>query len=494
MTTIARELPEAVQKFLADSPKGLWIDNSYSEGGGALIETHDPAQGIALASVQSATPADVDRAVTSAEAAQHEWQRLPGEARGRILWRIADLVEDRLEELATLEVLDSGRPITIARGEIAGVVKTFRYFAGWATKVEGRVFEPSSGEFLAYARREPVGVCAGIIPWNVPLVALAWKVAPALAFGNVMVLKPAELTPLTAMVFAEITLDAGLPPGVLNVVNGPGPVTGRALAEHPKVRKIAFTGSGEVGRKISEYSLGNLKRVTLELGGKSPNIFFPDAPKDHVLGAAIASFTNSGQACTAGSRTFVHEEIYDEFLEGLVGAARGLTIGHGLEENTQMGPLISAQQADRVMDYIEIGRSEGRVVAGGERIKVDGCTGDAFIQPTVFVDVPIGSRIEREEIFGPVTIVSAFRDEDEVLALANDTEFGLAAGIWTTDGRRAHRLAHQLQAGVVWINSYFAGDPAAPFGGYKQSGQGREKGEQAMEMYTEVKSVWSKLS
>ncbi|MBA4159513.1 MAG: aldehyde dehydrogenase family protein, partial [Gemmatimonadetes bacterium] len=404
-------------------------------------------------------------------------------------------LEARADELARLETMDNGKPVREARMiDIQGSIDCFRYYAGWADKIDGDVI-PVPGPYLNYTRREPVGVCGQIIPWNYPLQMAAWKVAPALACGNTVVLKPAEQTPLTALELARIAEEAGLPAGVLNVVPGFGDTAGAALVRHPDVDKIAFTGSTEVGKTIQREAAGTLKRVSLELGGKSPNIVFADADIDAaVRGASMAIFYNTGQACTAGSRLLVEESIRDEFVEKLRARAEKMQPGDPLDPKTRLGPLVSQEQLDRVLSYIAKGKEEGAdLVLGGERASVNGGKG-YFLAPTIFDRVTSEMTIAREEIFGPVLAVTTFSDLEEAIAIGNKTEYGLAAAVWTRDVKKAHRAAHLLRAGTVWINTYHNVDTASPFGGYKQSGYGRELGRYALDLYTQVKSVWVNLA
>jgi acyl-CoA reductase-like NAD-dependent aldehyde dehydrogenase len=415
--------------------------------------------------------------------------------RARLLWKIGDLVDKYNEELGTLETLDNGKPIFESRQiDMPMVAEVFRYYAGWATKIHGETV-PVRGPFLHYTLREPLGVVAAIVPWNFPLLLASWKVAPALAAGNTVVLKPASWTPLTALRFAEICQEAGLPDGVVNVITGPGATLGKALVRHPGVAKIAITGETRTGQEILRDSADTLKRVTLELGGKSPNIVFADADLDAaVRGATIGIFYGKGEVCAAGSRLFVDHKIHDDFLQKLVDRTKKLQPGDPLDPRTRFGALVSERQMQTVLGYIEKGKSEGaKLVAGGERANVGNGKG-CFIQPTVFDGVRNDMTIAREEIFGPVLASIEFGDIDEAVRMANDTPYGLAAAVWTRDIAKAHRVARRLQAGTVWINTYNNFDPGAAFGGYKMSGYGRELSMHALESYTQVKSVWVNLA
>jgi aldehyde dehydrogenase (NAD+) len=471
---------------------GAWVD--AAERG--RIETVHPATGERLTEVAEAGAADVGEAVAAARTAFADpaWRRMDAADRGAVLWRMADLVERRADLLARLEVLDNGKPIREARIDIRQAVDALRYYAGWTTKLQGDTL-PVRGEYLNYTLREPIGVVGAIIPWNFPLLMAVWKVAPALACGNTMVLKPAEQTPLSALELAAIATEAGVPAGVLNVVPGYGQSAGAALVRHPDVDKIAFTGSTAVGRTIVRDTAESLKQVSLELGGKSPNIVLADADLEAAArGAFSAIFYNTGQCCTAGSRLLVHDSVKDELLSRLVERAGKLQPGDPLDPKTKLGPLISEQQLERVLGYVEQGRSEGaELLVGGERALYDGKVRGFWLQPTIFDGVREEHCIAQEEIFGPVLAVLGFSEEEEAVALANRSIYGLAAGVWTRDIGRAHRLARDLEAGTVWINTYHPGDAASPFGGYKQSGHGRELGQYSLDLYTQIKSVWVDL-
>jgi len=485
---------------LAAAPRPLLIDGKLRPSlSGDTFDTLNPATGETLARVARANAADVDLAVAAARKAfeNRAWRQMSANDRTNLLLRLADLIEKEADELAVLECLNNGKPAHLTRlVEVEGSIKTFRYFAGWPTKFGGETLpvSPRGGvQILNYTTREPIGVAGLIVPWNYPLSMAAWKVAPALAAGCCVVLKPAEQTPLTALRLGELALEAGFPPGVLNVVTGFGDA-GAALVAHPGVDKIAFTGSTEVGKLIVKAAAGNLKKVSLELGGKSPHIVFPDADLD-AAAAAVASgiFFNQGQTCTAGSRLYAHADCFDQVIERVTAAAKKLQVGDGLLPTSDLGPLVSQEQWDRVNGYVGIGRQEGaRVLTGGKRPK--GLERGFFFEPTVFVDATANMRIVREEIFGPVLTALPWKDVDDLLTMANDSEYGLSAGIWTNNIKQAHRAAAALKAGSVWINCYNLVDPATPFGGFKQSGWGREHGRQAMELYSETKSVWVNLS
>jgi aldehyde dehydrogenase (NAD+) len=477
------------------SPKLLLIGGKWVPAkSGKTFETINPATEEVLANVAEADQADVDEAVKAARRAFEEskWPVMRPADRARFLFKIAELIEANAAELAQLETLDNGKAINESKNiDIPMAAETFRYYAGWVTKIYGET-NPSSPDMFSYTLREPVGVCGQIIPWNFPLLMASWKLAPALACGNVSILKPAEQTPLTALRLGELMMEAGLPDGVVNILPGFGPGAGSAIAAHPGIDKVAFTGSTEVGREIMKAATGNLKRVSLELGGKSPNIIFPDADmKSAAFGALMGVFLNQGQVCCAGTRVFVQQEKYDQFTDQLSQLAQNMKIGDPLDSSTRVGPLVSKEQFDRVTGYLDIGKKEGATVkTGGDKL---GQGKGYFVKPTVFADVNNTMRIAREEIFGPVAATIPFKDENDAVFQGNDTSYGLAAAVWTRDVSRAHAVARRLKAGTVWVNCYGMLDPISPFGGYKQSGFGRELGKYAIELYTEIKSVFVKL-
>jgi phenylacetaldehyde dehydrogenase len=491
-------LDRNVEQFLG-SPRQLFINGQWADAAsGKTFATPDPATGETLAHVAEGDAEDVDRAVRAARRAFEEgpWGRMTPSERGRIIWRIGDLILEHTDELAQLESLDNGKPFPVAQAaDVPLAADLFHYMAGWATKIEGNTINISvpympGANFHSYTLREPVGVCGQIIPWNFPLLMAAWKLGPALATGNCVILKPAEQTPLSALRLAGLMAEAGLPEGVVNVITGFGETAGAALAAHGDVDKIAFTGSTEVGKLIVAAAAGNLKKVSLELGGKSPNIVFDDAEDGAVEGAASAIFFNHGQCCVAGSRLFVQQSRFDEVVDGVAEIAKSIKLGSGMESGTQMGPLVSDEQLQRVTGYLESGKADGATaVTGGGRFGDRGY----FVEPTVITNTTPDMKIVREEIFGPVVVASPFSDLDEIAAQANDTDYGLGAGIWTKDISKAHALAKKIRAGTVWINCYNVFDASLPFGGYKQSGWGREMGHEVLEAYTEVKAVTTQL-
>jgi phenylacetaldehyde dehydrogenase len=489
---VAMASQSQVDQVLAGLKRQLFIDGEWVDAiEGSRLPVMDPSTGRQLIEVAEAQAADVDAAVAAARRAYEEgpWTRMTPAERSRIVWRIGDLLEEHLEEFALLETLDVGKPLAASRAaDVPLSADYFRYMAGWATRLGGQIVDMSApGNWHSYTLREPVGVVAQIVPWNFPLLMTAWKVAPALACGNAIILKPAEDTPMTALKLAELCQEAGVPAGIVNVLPGFGETAGAALAAHPGVDKVAFTGSTEVGRMIVNAASGNLKKVSLELGGKSPNIIFPDADLDLAIpGAAQAIFYNAGEACTAGSRLYVHRDTYDEVMDGIATYARSIKVGPALDPETTMGPVISEKHLNRVMGYLKAGGDEGaRALTGGDRVDRDGY----FLEPTIYVDTKPSMKIVREEIFGPVVVAQPFEDINDLVQQANDTPYGLAAGIWTNKLDVAHLMAKRLQAGAIYVNSYNNTDAALPFGGYKQSGWGREHGEGAVELYTEVKGV-----
>jgi len=471
---------------------GKWMDAAS----GKTFPSLNPATGEVLAHVAEGDREDVDRAVAAARRAfEGPWSKTKPYERQMLLLRLADLVERHFDELTLLDTLDMGAPLSRTRAMRPRALGMLRYYAGMATAVHGETIENSvAGEYVTFTLKEPVGVVGAIIPWNSPLTASVWKIAPALATGCTLVLKPAEEAPLTALRVGELLLEAGVPDGVVNIVPGYGETAGAALAAHHDVDKIAFTGSHLTGQKIVQASAGNLKRVSLELGGKSPDIVFADADLETTVpGAALAVFSNSGQICSAGTRLFVEQRIYDEFVGRVAEFGQRLKVGPGVNPDVQIGPLVSAQQLERVTGYLDVGKREGaRAVSGGERLQQGELAKGYFVAPTVFADVRDDMKIAQDEIFGPVISAIPFRDIDEVLRRANSTPFGLGSGVWTRDVSKAHRLARGIRAGSVWVNCYQTMDPAVPFGGYKMSGYGRESGLQHLEEYLNVKAVWIK--
>ncbi|WP_407177109.1 aldehyde dehydrogenase family protein [Bradyrhizobium sp. STM 3562] len=496
---VSQAVPITRHPFADGSYKKMLIDGKWVDAAsGKRFETLNPATGELLATVAEGDAEDINRAVAAARRAfEGPWSKVKPFERQNLLLKLAELVEKNFEELSQLDTLDMGAPISRTRGNKLRVLGMLRYYAGQATSLHGETIENSlPGEIFSYTLKEPVGVVGAIIPWNGPLAATVWKIGPAIATGCTVVLKPAEEAPLTSLRLAELALEAGVPPGVVNVVPGFGETAGAALAAHPDVDKVAFTGSHITGQSIVRASAGNLKRVSLELGGKSPDIVFADADLDAAVpGASMAVFANSGQICSAGTRLFVEEKIYDEFVGRVAEFGRKLQVGNGLDPNTQIGPLVSEQQLERVTGYLAIGQKEGaRALAGGARVTEGPLAKGYFVQPTVFANVQDNMRIAQEEIFGPVISAIKFKDMDELIRRANATTFGLGSGVWTRDVAKAHHVSKALRAGSVWVNCYQAMDPAVPFGGYKMSGYGRESGKQHLEEYLNVKAVWIKTA
>ncbi len=494
--TMATVLTEPKSTHTPIKQTRILIDNKWVDSvSGKTFETINPATGEALAQVAEADAADVDLAVKAARKAFHSkspWRRMSASERGKLMNRLADLIEKNIEELAMLESLDNGKPKHVALTvDLKSVIACYRYYAGWADKIQGKTI-PINGDYFCYTRHEPVGVVGQIIPWNFPLLMQAWKLAPALACGNTVVLKVAEQTPLSALRVGELIVEAGFPEGVVNILPGYGPTAGGAIARHMDVDKVAFTGSTEVGHLIMKAAAeSNLKRVTLELGGKSPNVVLADADMEQAVeGSHFALFFNQGQCCCAGSRTFVEEKIYDEFVEKSTDRAKRRRVGNPLERTTEQGPQVDSDQFNKVMGYVESGKQEGaKLMCGGERVGDRGY----FVAPTVFADVKDEMKIAQEEIFGPVMSILKFKDMDELVERANQTIYGLAAAVWTRDIGKAHHIANNVRAGTIWINCYDIFDAAAPFGGFKQSGLGRELGEYGLQQYSEIKTVTVKL-
>jgi phenylacetaldehyde dehydrogenase len=495
---VAESVEQQADSFVRSQHK-LLIDGEWVEAAsGQTFETINPATEEVLAEVAHGQAEDIERAVAAARRAfadDSPWRRMNASDRGRLIWRISELIEQHADELAMLESLDNGKPYPVAKAaDVALSADLFRYMAGWPTKIEGTTVPisalPAPGEYLAYTLREPVGVVGQIIPWNFPLLMAAWKLGPVLACGCTVVLKPAEQTPLSALRLGELLQEAGLPAGVVNIVTGFGDA-GAALAAHDDVDKVAFTGSTEVGKLIVQAAAGNLKKVTLELGGKSPNVVYADAdPESAIIGAANGIFFNHGQCCNAGSRLYVQKPIFDDIVAGVADQAKKIKVAPGTDPDAQMGPLISDEQFEKVLGYLDSGRGDGaEAVVGGGR------SGDRgyFVQPTILTNTSSDMKVEREEIFGPVVCAIPFDDPDEIVPVANDTNYGLAAGVFTRDISKAHRTAKRLRAGTVWINTYHVFDAAMPFGGYKESGWGREMGSQVLNNYLETKSVVTAL-
>ncbi|HEY5127755.1 MAG TPA: aldehyde dehydrogenase family protein [Bradyrhizobium sp.] len=494
---VTQAIPITRHPYADGSYKKMLIDGKWVEAASSKrFETLNPATGELLATVAEGDVEDINRAVAAARRAfEGAWSKVKPFERQALLLRLADLVEKNFEELSQLDTLDMGAPISRTRGNKLRVLGMLRYYAGQATALHGETIENSlPGEIFSYTLKEPVGVVGAIIPWNGPLAASVWKIGPAIATGCTVILKPAEEAPLTSLRLGELAMEAGIPPGVINVVPGFGETAGAALASHPGVDKVAFTGSHTTGQSIVRASAGNLKRVSLELGGKSPDIVFADADLDAAVpGAAMAVFANSGQICSAGTRLFVEHQVYDEFVGRVAEFGKKLQVGNGLDPNTQIGPLVSEQQLERVSSYLAIGQKEGaHALAGGARLTEGALSKGYFVPPTVFANVQDNMRIAQEEIFGPVISAISFKDADELIQRANATTFGLGSGVWTRDVSKAHRVAKALRAGSVWVNCYQAMDPAVPFGGYKMSGYGRESGKQHLEEYLNVKAVWIK--
>src|ERR1700694_1352380 len=487
--------------FLKQQPVKMLIGGQWVEAAnGKTFDTINPSTGEILAKVAEGDVEDINRAVAAARKAFESgpWPKLTPSQRGRLLWKVADLIEQHAEELAELETLDNGKPIKYSKAaDVPLTADHFRYFAGWATKLEGETIPVSIPNMFTYTLRVPLGVVGQIIPWNFPLQMAAWKLAPALACGNTVVLKPAEQTPLTALRLGELIQEAGFPEGVVNIIPGYGETAGAALASHPGIDKIAFTGSTEIGKLIAKSAAANLTKVSLELGGKAPNVIFADADLDQAVnGAMMGIFFNQGQVCCAGSRVFIEEKVKEEFLGRFKEKADKIKVGDPMDKATLMGPQVSQEQLDKIKSYVGIAREEGATVfSGGEQPKVEAAFQNGyFFQPTIFSEVNNSMRVAQEEIFGHVSCAITFKYDDALLRQATDTIYGLSAGIWTRDITRAHRFARAVKAGTVWINTYNMMNAASPFGGDKQSGYGREMGKHALEMYTQVKSVWVDLS
>src|SRR5690242_15030213 len=494
-----KTIPMTRHAFADGSSKQMLIDGKWvGSASGKQFESRNPATGELLATVAEGDAEDISRAVAAARKAfEGPWSKCKPYERQHLLLKLADLVERNFDELSSLDTLDMGAPIARTRSMRQRVLGMLRYYAGQATAIHGETIPNSlPGEIFSYTLKEPVGVVGAIIPWNGPLGASVWKIGPAIATGCTVILKPAEEAPLTSLRLAELCMEAGVPAGVVNVVPGYGETAGAALASHPGVDKVAFTGSHVTGQSIIRASAGNLKRVSLELGGKSPDIVFADADLDAAVpGAAMAVFANSGQICSAGTRMFVEQKVYDEFTDRVAAFGKKLRVGNGIDPNTQIGPLVSKEQLERVTGYLDVGQKEGaRAMVGGGRLTDGALSKGYFVAPTVFANVQDNMRIAQEEIFGPVISAISFKDSDDLIKRANATTFGLGSGVWTTNVSKAHQVAKALRAGSVWVNCYQAMDPAVPFGGYKMSGYGRESGKQHVEEYLNVKAVWVKTA
>ena len=493
---VSPDIHPHVAQFI-DKPRKMLINGQWvNAASGKTFPTYNPATGEVLAQVAEGDREDINRAVKAARNAfdNGSWRRVTPSERGRLIWKLADLLEQHTEEFAYLESLDNGKPLDIAKtADVPLAVDLLRYMAGWATKIEGNTIPISSGggRYFAYTLKEPVGVVGQIIPWNFPLLMAVWKLGPALATGCTAVLKPAEQTPLSALRLGELIQEAGFSDGVVNIVPGYGETAGAALAAHPDVDKVAFTGSTEVGKLIVQAAAGNLKKVSLELGGKSPNVVFKDADLSTAIsGSASAIFFNHGQCCCAGSRLYIEKAVFDQVVDGVADYAKKIKLGSGLDPKTEMGPLVSEEQLNRVCGYLEAGFAEGaKAVVGGHKAGDRGY----FVEPTVLVDAQENMKVVKEEIFGPVVAAMPFTDPEEIVPRANDSAYGLAAAVWTRDIGKAHRMAEQLRAGTVWINCYNVFDAALPFGGYKQSGWGREMGHEVLNLYTQTKAVCTQI-